>query len=61
MSDKTKEILHRILTFIIILVLGYLVIFISPLLTTNYVEFMALALAIIFHAAVVYLAITKKK
>lgn len=61
MSDKTKEILQRISTFIIIFLLGFLIIFLSPLFSTNDAEFIAIAFAIIFHAAVVYLAITKKK
>ena len=61
MSDKTKEILQRISTFIIIFLLGFLIIFLSPLFSTNDAELVAIAFAIIFHAAVVYLAITKKK
>lgn len=61
MTNKMKEFFRRILTFITIMVLGFLIIYVSPLFSTNYAEFTAIAFAIIFHAAVVYLAITKKK
>lgn len=61
MNDKKKKIIKTVITFLVIMALGYLVIFISPLLTTNYVEYMAIALVIVFHAAVTYIAITKKE
>lgn len=61
MNDNLMNFFKKVVTFLLILVGGYIVVFISPLLTTEYVEYMAICLAIIFHAAVVYLALTKSK
>lgn len=61
MNNNFLNFFKKVVTFLLILVGGYIVVFISPLLTTEYVEYMAICLAIIFHAAVVYLALTKSK
>ena len=61
MNNNLLNFFKKVVTFLLILVGGYIVVFISPLLTTEYVEYKAICLAIIFHAAVVYLALTKSK
>ena len=61
MNNNLLNFFKKVVTFLLILVGGYIVVFISPLLKTEYVEYMAICLAIIFHAAVVYLALTKSK
>ena len=62
MKNIIKEIVKSVISFLAIMLLGCTAtIYISPMLTTNYIEYMALCVAIIFHSAIIYLAITKKR